>query len=187
MDIVECADAAEWERWLELHHGTAAEAWLAIAKKGAPVPTVTRADALDVALCFGWIDSQTRRIDEHRFVQRFSPRRKGSPWSMINVAKVAELEAAGRMRPPGRAEVEAAQQDGRWAAAYASQSTASVPDELASALAADESAGAAFEALTRSRRYELLLPLLKARTPDGRAKCVERIVRRLGETSVRRP
>ncbi|WP_232667259.1 YdeI/OmpD-associated family protein [Pseudonocardia sp. TRM90224] len=180
MDIVECADATEFERWLEQHHDTAKEVWLAIAKKGAPVPTVTRDAALDVALCFGWIDSQTRTIDEHRYVQRFSPRRKGSPWSMINVGKVEELEAAGRMRPAGRAEVATAQEDGRWAAAYASQSTATVPDELAAALAADQAAGAAFEALSRSKRYELLLPLLKARTPAGRTKCVERIVGRLG-------
>ncbi|HEU4421443.1 MAG TPA: YdeI/OmpD-associated family protein [Pilimelia sp.] len=175
-EIISCADAGEWDRWLAEHGETRSAAWLTIPKKGSGVAGMTAAEAGDVAICHGWIDGQRRRLDETHFLQRYSPRRPGSPWSRVNVERVAALEAAGRMRPAGRAQVAAAKEDGRWAAAYAPQRTADVPDDLAAALADNDRARAAYQALRRSERYALFLPLLKARTPAGRARALERAV-----------
>ena len=108
------ASAAEWEAWLEAHHASSDGLWIKVAKKGSGVPSVTIAEALDLCLCFGWIDSQRRALDENYFLQRYTPRRPRSNWSRINVEKVAELTAAGRMRPAGLAEVERAKADGRY-------------------------------------------------------------------------
>ena len=140
---------------------------------------LTITDALDVALCFGWIDGQRKRYDDVSFLQRYCPRRPRSSWSQVNVAKVEALTAAGRMQPAGLAEVAAAQADGRWEAAYESQRTAAVPPDLAAALAADARANAAFERLGKSERYAVILPLLKARTPEARARRVTQAVTRL--------
>ena len=172
-------DVDAWDRWLTANAGDRREAWLLIAKKGAAAATVTAAQAGDVAICHGWIDSHRRRLDAAHFLQRYSPRRPGSPWSRINVERVAALEAAGRMRPAGRAQVEAAKADGRWAAAYASQRLAAVPDDLAAALAGNDDARAAFEALSRGDQYALFLPLLKARTPHQRATALRRAIAQL--------
>jgi uncharacterized protein YdeI (YjbR/CyaY-like superfamily) len=132
-----------------------------------------------VALCYGWIDGQRRAHDDVSFLQRFSRRRPRSSWSKVNVAKVEALMAAGRMRPAGLAEVAAAKADGRWEAAYESQRTAAVPPDLAAALAGNSRANAAFERLGRSARYAVILPLLKARTPETRARILARAVARL--------
>ena len=140
---------------------------------------LTIADALDVALCFGWIDGQRRAYDDVSFLQRYSRRRPKSSWSKVNVAKVEALTAAGRMRPPGLAQVAAAKADGRWQAAYESQRNAEVPPDLAAALAANARATAAFERLGRSDRYAVILPLLKARTAETRATLLARAVARL--------
>jgi uncharacterized protein YdeI (YjbR/CyaY-like superfamily) len=175
-DILRFADADEWDRWLAEHGETRPAAWLMIAKKRSGAGGITAAEAGDVAICHGWIDSQRRGLDATHFLQRYSPRRPGSPWSRVNVERVAALEAAGRMRPAGRAQVEAAKADGRWAAAYAPQRAAAVPDDLAAALAGNDRARAAFEALSRSDRYAILLPLLKARTPEARARALRRAV-----------
>ncbi|WP_067459455.1 YdeI/OmpD-associated family protein [Actinomadura macra] len=175
------ADAAEWESWLAGHHDDEGGVWLRIAKKGAGIGSITIGQALDVALCYGWIDSQRKSLDEHSYLQRYSRRRKGSPWSRVNVAKVEALTAAGRMRPPGLAEVAAAQMDGRWAAAYAAQRDATVPSDLASALAAAPEAAARFDALDKTGRYLLILPLLKARTPAGREARLQKAIRALRE------
>jgi uncharacterized protein YdeI (YjbR/CyaY-like superfamily) len=172
-------DAAAWEAWLAGHHGTADEAWLKIAKKGSGVASVTAAEGTEVALCYGWIDGHRKSLDERFFLQRYSRRRKKSSWSRINVERVEALTAAGRMRPPGLAEVAAAQADGRWAAAYTAQRDAAVPPDLAEALAADPRAAASFEALDKTGRYRLILPLLKARTPAGRATRLERAISEL--------
>src|SRR6478735_9682351 len=131
MDVLELADGPAWEAWLEEHHASAPEAWLRIAKVGSGLELLSIADALDGALCFGWIDGQRKGLDEMSFLQRYCPRRARSTWSQVNVDKIAALEAAGRMRPSGRAQVEAAKADGRWAAAYEPMRTASVPDDLA--------------------------------------------------------
>ncbi|MGC5014186.1 YdeI/OmpD-associated family protein [Streptosporangium sp. DT93] len=162
-------DAGAWEAWLAAHHDSGDGAWLRIAKKGSATTSVTITQALEVALCYGWIDSHRRAHDEHSFLQRYSRRRRGGSWSRVNVERVEELTAAGRMRPPGLAEVAAARADGRWEAAYTAQRDAVVPADLAGALAASPRAAARFEALGRTARYRLILPLLKARTPAGRA------------------
>jgi uncharacterized protein YdeI (YjbR/CyaY-like superfamily) len=132
-----------------------------------------------VALCYGWIDGQRRAHDDVSFLQRFSRRRPRSSWSKVNVAKVEALMASGRMRPAGLAEVAAAKADGRWEAAYESQRTAAVPPDLAAGLAGNARANAAFERLGRSARYAVILPLLKARTPEARARILARAVARL--------
>ncbi|MFG3442333.1 YdeI family protein [Nonomuraea sp. NPDC047897] len=169
-------DAAAWEAWLTAHHGDEGGAWLAIARKGSPVAGIAIGQALEVALCYGWIDSHRRSHDEHFFLQRYSRRRRGSPWSRINVERAEALIAAGRMRPPGLAEVAAARADGRWDAAYAAQRDATVPPELTEALAAHPEAAARFATLDRTARYLVILPLLKARTPAGRARRVQQAV-----------
>lgn len=180
--MLDFPDVAAWEAWLEVHHADAPEAWLRIAKRHSGLPTVSIVDALDAALCFGWIDGQRKANDEVSFLQRYCPRRPRSAWSQVNVEKVAALTAAGRMRPAGLAQVAAARADGRWAAAYERQSTAEVPPDLAAALAAEPAAAAAFGRLGRSERYQLILPLLKIRTPKGRAALVARTVARLAGT-----
>ncbi|MDH2426004.1 YdeI/OmpD-associated family protein [Sphaerisporangium sp. TRM90804] len=179
MDVLDFPDAAAWEAWLAAHHQTHDEAWLRIAKRGSGVVSVTVAEALDTALCHGWIDGQRKAFDDVSYLQRYSRRRPRSSWSKVNVAKVEALMATGRMRPAGLAEVAAAMADGRWEAAYESQATATVPPDLAAALAADPHANAAFERLGRSDRYAVILPLLKARTPETRARTLARSVARL--------
>jgi uncharacterized protein YdeI (YjbR/CyaY-like superfamily) len=179
VDLLEFPDAAAWEAWLAVHHADASEAWLRIAKRGSGIATVPINDALDVALCWGWIDGQRKSLDAVSFRQRYCPRRPRSSWSQVNVAKVEALTAAGRMRPPGLAEVTAAQADGRWAAAYASQRTAEVPSDLAAALAAHPRAAAAFDGLGRSERYQVILALLKTRTEEGRTRVLTRAIERL--------
>jgi uncharacterized protein YdeI (YjbR/CyaY-like superfamily) len=176
-EVFEFADAGEWDRWLGEHGGSRTAAWLKVAKKGRP--GMTAAEAGDVAIAHGWIDGQRRGLDADHFLQRYSPRRPGSAWSRVNVERVEAMEAAGRMRAGGRAQVAAAKEDGRWAAAYEPQRTADVPDDLASALAADARARAAFESLSRTARYSLFLPLLKSRTPAARTTALRRILETL--------
>jgi uncharacterized protein YdeI (YjbR/CyaY-like superfamily) len=179
VDVLDFPDAVRWESWLAAQHGVQNEAWLRIAKRHSGIASITPAEALDVALCYGWIDGQRRAHDDVSFLQRYSRRRPTSSWSKVNVAKVEALMAAGRMRPAGLAEVEAAKADGRWEAAYESQRTAAVPPDLAAALAGNARANAAFERLGRSDRYAVILPLLKARTPETRARILARAVARL--------
>jgi uncharacterized protein YdeI (YjbR/CyaY-like superfamily) len=179
MALLEFPDADAWDAWLATHHADASEAWLRIAKRGSGIETLAIGEALDVALCWGWIDGQRRRHDEGSFAQRYCPRRPRSSWSQVNVAKVEALTAAGRMRPPGLAQVAAAQADGRWAAAYASQRTAEVPADLAAALAASPRAAAAFAGLGRSEQYQVILTLLKTQTERGRTQALARAISRL--------
>src|SRR5919112_3472460 len=141
LPIITCATPADWEAWLEAEHErTPGGVWLHIAKKGTGVPSVTQAEAVEVALCFGWIDGQGRRVDDTWFAQRFTPRRKRSIWSKINRERALALIEAGRMRPAGLAEVERAQADGRWDAAYDGPATPQVPEDLQRALDADPKA-----------------------------------------------
>jgi len=184
-DVLVFITVAEWESWLESHHADAAEVWLRIGKRNSSVPGLSIADALDGALCFGWIDGQRKANDADSFLQRYSPRRRTSSWSRINVEKFEALAAAGRVRPAGYAQRDAAQADGRWDAAYESQRTAETPPDLAAALARHPRAAAAFEAMSRSDRYAVILTLLKARTPRRRAELVERAVADLGASGVR--
>ena len=168
-ETLACRDAARWEAWLARHHEGSSGVWLLIAKKGSEKTSVTIREALDVALCYGWIDSQRRSHDADFYLQRYSRRRPRSPWSKLNVERAEALIAAGRMRPAGLAEVVAAKKDGRWAAAYESQRTAKLPPVFAAALRRNERARAAFERLDRTGQYTVILPILKAVSPSARA------------------
>jgi uncharacterized protein YdeI (YjbR/CyaY-like superfamily) len=178
--ILTLPDGAAWESWLTTNHASAAQAWLRIGKKGSGLPLIGIADALDGALCWGWIDGQRRGFDEASFLQRYCPRRPRSAWSQVNVRKVEQLIAAGRMRPPGLAQIDAARADGRWAAAYEPQRTAEPPPDLVAALAANPAAQVAFDALSRTERYLIIMNLAKARTPDSRARVLATAIGRLG-------
>ena len=174
--VLDLPDGPAWEAWLQEHHTTAPEAWLRIAKKGSGLASLSIGEALDGALCFGWIDGQRRGLDEVSFLQRYCPRRTRSTWSQVNVEKVARLTAEGRMRPAGQAEVDAARADGRWEAAYERQSTATVPDDLAAALAADPEAEAFFETLAGANRYAILYRVHDAKKPETRAARIAKFV-----------
>ncbi|WP_150308493.1 YdeI/OmpD-associated family protein [Planctomonas psychrotolerans] len=176
-EIVTFRTASEWDSWLERNGRSHASVWMLIAKKSSGTESVTVSDALDVALCWGWIDGQRRSYDDSHFLQRYTPRRRRSEWSQVNVDRVRALTEAGRMRPAGLAEVAAAQADGRWDAAYVAQRNVSVPDDLAAALAASERASARFAALGKTERYLAILQVTKARTPATRAARLARVVR----------
>ncbi|MFJ1705869.1 YdeI family protein [Kitasatospora sp. NPDC088346] len=180
VEILAFADAPAFERWLAEHHTRHEGVWIRMARRTSGIASVTSDELVDVGLCFGWVSGQRRALDERHYLQKYVPRRARSLWSQVNVEKVAHLTAAGRMRDPGLAEVRRAQEDGRWAAAYASQRTATVPEDLRSALDADPAARAAFEALDRTGRYLVALPLLQARTPEARRARLEKAVRLLG-------
>lgn len=179
-EVIAFPEAAAFDRWLEDNVGQHSGVWLKLAKKASGIPSMTSDEAVDVGLCHGWISGQRRSLDDSYYLQRYVPRRPESRWSRVNVAKVEELTAAGRMRPAGLAEVEAAKADGRWEAAYVSQRDATVPPDLAAALAADQRAGAVFAALGRTDRYAVILDLVTARTEAARARRLERAVTRLG-------
>jgi uncharacterized protein YdeI (YjbR/CyaY-like superfamily) len=173
-EVIAFRDAAEFEAWLDAHAGLRVGVWLKIAKSGSGIPSLTADEAVEVGLCHGWISGQRRSCDESYYLQKYVPRRPCSRWSQVNVAKAEELIAAGRMRPSGLAEVEAAKADGRWAAAYQPQRNAAVPPDLAAALAADPSAAQAFDTLTKTQRYAVILQLVTARTATARAARVRR-------------
>jgi uncharacterized protein YdeI (YjbR/CyaY-like superfamily) len=178
-------DVAAFRRWLDESAEGHAGAWVVLAKKGTTEPTtLTYDEALDEALCSGWIDGQVRRRDESTYLQRFTPRRPRSKWSKRNVARVEELEAQGRMRPAGRAAFEAARQDGRLADAYPGQAQATVPDDLALALERNPDAARMFELLTSQNRYSILHRIHDTKRPDTRARRIEQFVAMLarGET-----
>lgn len=176
------ADAGAWDAWLSKHHRQAGGLWLKIAKKGSGKTALGIFDALDVALCYGWIDSQRKSFDESFYLQRYSPRRAKSPWSRINVDKAEALVAAGRMREPGLAEIRAAKEDGRWQAAYEPQKDVGVPPDFAAALAKRGKARRAFELLGKTDRYAVLLPLLKATTEAVRTERIGKAIAKLEST-----
>lgn len=176
LPVLAFAGAAELEEWLDEHHGTAPGLWVALARKGSGLPSPSGGDVNDAALCFGWITGLRRSCDEARYLQKITPRRPRSTWSQVNIDRVAELTAAGRMRGSGLAEVARAKEDGRWEAAYASQRRATVPPDLAAALAADGRARGTFESLGRTDQYLVILKLLKATTPKTRASRLQRMV-----------
>jgi uncharacterized protein YdeI (YjbR/CyaY-like superfamily) len=156
LDELIVADADALRAWLSANHAASPGVWLVLTKKGGTVTTLTWQQAVDEALCFGWIDGQARKRDQETSCIRFTPRRSRSSWSQRNVAHVARLEAQGRMLPPGRVVVEAAKADGRWAAAYAPPSEAEVPADLFAAIGADPAAQAMFEVLTSANRFALI-------------------------------
>lgn len=167
--ILELPDAAAWGRWLSANHGHAAGIWLKIAKKGSPRATVTQTDAIEEAICFGWIDGQLARHDEHFFAQRFTPRRPRSKWSAVNRERALRLIAEGRMKPAGLAEFRAAETDGRLDDAYAPQSKATVPEDLQAALHEHPQARKFFETLAGAERYKFLYRLHHTKDPKRRS------------------
>jgi uncharacterized protein YdeI (YjbR/CyaY-like superfamily) len=168
LNVVECPDDAHWERWLSEHHATASDAWVKIAKKGSGVTTVHYPEVLDTAICFGWIDAVRRPLDDTYFLQRFTPRGPRSKWSQINREKALALTASRRMRPAGHAQVQAAQADGRWEAAYEPQSRASIPEDFQRALDAEPNARAFFATLKGQQRYAFLYRLHNVKTQKAR-------------------
>jgi uncharacterized protein YdeI (YjbR/CyaY-like superfamily) len=178
-------DAAAWRAWLREHHGDPVGVWLVIAKKGTVEPTSLSYDeALQEALCHGWIDGQAKRRDDATYKQRFTQRRKHSAWSKRNVGNADRLLAEGRMHPAGVAEIERANADGRWEAAYAGASSIEVPADLAAALAADPRAQAMFDVLTKQNRYAILNRLTMAKRTETRTRLLKQLVAMLsrGET-----
>lgn len=182
-EFLRFADGAEWERWLAANHDAKTEAWLLIGKKNSDAGLISIGEALDGALCFGWIDGQRKGFDDKTFLQRYSRRRVRSSWSQVNVGKVETLIDAGRMRPAGFAEIDAAKADGRWEAAYVSQANAAVPEDLEAALAHDPAAREAFQQLGKTERYLIILQVLKARTPESRATVLSKAVEKLAKGS----
>ncbi|HEX8348121.1 MAG TPA: YdeI/OmpD-associated family protein [Actinoplanes sp.] len=176
LDELIVADADALRAWLSANHATSPGVWLALTRKGGTVTTLTWQQAVDEALCFGWIDGQARKRDQETSWIRFTPRRARSIWSQRNVAHVARLEAQGRMLPPGRVAVEAAQADGRWAAAYAPSSEAEVPADLRAAIAADPAAQAMFDVLTKANRFALIHRVNAVKRAETRERKIHEFV-----------
>ena len=176
--------AKAFEAWLKKHHATSDGLWLQIAKKGADQPSVTYPEAVEIALCWGWIDGPKRSLDERHYLQRFTPRRARSIWSKVNIGKCAELTKAGRMQPAGQAQIDAAKADGRWAKAYDSARTAGVPDDLQAALDASPKAKAFFATVNASNRYAVLWRVQTAVKPETRAKRIAQLVDMLARGEV---
>jgi uncharacterized protein YdeI (YjbR/CyaY-like superfamily) len=169
LPILAFATQREWEAWLEAHHADSPGLWLKIAKKGAEARSVTYAEALESALCFGWIDGQKAALDDPHWLQKFTPRRPKSVWSRVNCAKAEALIAAGRMRPAGLRQVEFAKADGRWDAAYDSQRAITIPPDFQRALDAHPEAYAFFMSLDSANRYAILWRIQTAKRPATRA------------------
>jgi uncharacterized protein YdeI (YjbR/CyaY-like superfamily) len=176
LPLLTFVDADSLRRWLDEQGETSPGAWLRFAKQGAPEPTVCKSDAIDCALAFGWVDGQLGSIDAHYFKTRFSPRRPKSNWSQINRQRAEQLEQAGRMHPRGRAQVDQAKADGRWAAAYAGQSKAAPDADLNAALTAEPAARELFDALDSANRFAILYRIQQAKTPQKRAAKIAEMV-----------
>jgi uncharacterized protein YdeI (YjbR/CyaY-like superfamily) len=182
--IILFADLPSFEAHLSAHDGSQSGFWLKLAKVGAPEATITKVQAIEAALCHGWIDGQLRKLDEHYFLVRMTPRRSASRWSAINRDTAERLIREGRMRPSGFKEVERAKRDGRWSAAYESQSKAELPSDFLAALAANAEAEQAFATLDRANRYAYIYRVNDAKRPETRDKRIREFVEMLarGET-----
>ena len=170
-----------WETWLEKHHSASEGLWLKISKKGSGIESVSYAEAVEAALCYGWIDGQSNRFDDDYWLQRFTPRKPRSKWSAINRDKVTKLIEKGEMRPAGLLEVERAKADGRWDAAYEPPSTATVPEDLQRRLDENPEAAAFFATLNSTNRYAILYQIQDAKRPETRARRIEKFVALLKE------
>jgi uncharacterized protein YdeI (YjbR/CyaY-like superfamily) len=176
LPVISFPTAEAFATWLDTEHGQSAGLWLKIAKKGTGIATVSYDEAVDVALCFGWIDGQKRGLDGQYWLQRFTPRQPRGRWSKINCARAERLIAAGQLRPAGQAEVDRAKADGRWAAAYAGQRTATVPGDLQAALDADPVARAFFATISSQNRYAILHRIGGAKRAGTRAARIAKYV-----------
>jgi uncharacterized protein YdeI (YjbR/CyaY-like superfamily) len=179
LPVISFARAEDWERWLQEHRESAPGLWLKLAKKEAQIASVTYAQAVELALCFGWIDGQKGAYDESWWLQRFTPRGPRSRWSRINREKAEQLERAGRLHPAGLHEIERARNDGRWEAAYESQSRATVPEDLKRELERDPAARAFFDSLESHNRYAILYRLQEAKRPETRARRLQQFMEML--------
>ena len=173
--------AADWEDWLAGNHANASAIWIKFAKKGSGIPTVGQQEALDVALCYGWIDGQAAPCEEPFWLQRFTPRRARSKWSKRNCGKSEALVAAGRMKPAGLSEMEAAKADGRWESAYESASKITVPEDLQAKLEENPAARDFFATLKGANRYAILYRIHEAKRPETRARRIEKFVTMLSD------
>ena len=169
-------DAKAWAAWLKKHHADAADLWIRFYKKGSGVPSVSHAEALDEALCWGWIDGHVKALDARSWIHRFTPRGPRSQWSQRNREHVARLAEAGRMRPPGLAQVRAAQADGRWERAYSPPSQAQAPADFLKALGRDKAAQAFFKTLNRANVYAIAYRLETAKKPETRERRMAQIL-----------
>jgi len=176
LPILEFGDPAALDSWLAAQPPDSAGLWLKLAKKGSGIAGLAKAEAIDVALCHGWIDGQLNPYDARYWLVRFTPRRPGSAWSQVNRARAEALIAEGRMAPAGLAQVESAKADGRWAAAYAPQSRAEVPPDLQSALDSSPEAAAFFATLTGANRYAILYRIGAVKKPETRARKIAQFV-----------
>ncbi|MEU6817913.1 YdeI/OmpD-associated family protein [Streptomyces sp. NPDC046860] len=181
LETVAFESAEAFRTWLDENHAVSSGIWLKLRKKGPGIVALDYAQALDVALCYGWIDGQKAKFDDEWWLQRFTPRKPRSRWSKVNRDKVTALIEQGRMRPQGQAEIDRAKADGRWDAAYDSAKTATVPDDLAAALTADPAAAAFFETLDRQNRYAILYRIQDAKKPETRARRIEKFVAMLAK------
>jgi uncharacterized protein YdeI (YjbR/CyaY-like superfamily) len=182
------ADAGEWRRWLSAHHANSHGVWLILAKKGTTDPTMLSYDqALDEAICFGWIDGQLGRRDRATFRRRFTPRKVRSPWSQRNAAIAERLITSGRMHQSGDDEVRRAKVDGRWEAAYAGQASMEVPDDFATALNANPRATVMFQVLTSANRYSILYQIENAKKPETRSRRIAQFVEMLARDETVHP
>lgn len=180
-EIVSFESAEAFEMWLSDQHATSAGIWLKLRKKGPGIVALDYSQALDVALCYGWIDGQKGKFDDQHWMQRFTPRKPNSKWSKVNRDRVTALIEQGRMQPAGLAEVERAKTDGRWQAAYDGARTSSVPDDLAAALTANPAAAEFFETLDRQNRFAILYRIQDAKKPETRERRIEKYVAMLAE------
>lgn len=187
LETVAFPSAEAFEAWLGENHAVSSGIWLKLRKKGPGIVALDYAQALDTALCYGWIDGQKAKFDDQWWLQRFTPRTPRSKWSKINRNKVAALVAQGRMRPPGQAEIDRAKSDGRWEAAYDSPKTATVPDDLIAALSAAPAAAEFFDQLDRQSRYAILYRVQDAKKPETRARRIEKYVTMLAKGEKLRP
>ena len=174
--IIAFVDPDDWEAWLDTNHETSDGVWIAIAKKTSGIASIDYAGALQVALCFGWIDGQRRGADDTHFHQKFTPRRARSKWSKVNIGHAERLTAEGRMRPAGQREIDRAKADGRWDAAYDPPSTIEVPADFRAALDARPEAAAFFATLTGTARFAFLFRIHDAKRPETRARRIGQFV-----------
>lgn len=183
-EILHFRSPAEFRKWLAKNHRQLEGIWLRICKKGSEEPSVTYAEALDEALCFGWIDGQKQRHDEYSWLQKFTPRRRESAWSKINTQHAERLIQAKRMKPAGHAQIDAAKKDGRWAVAYDSPGKSKIPEDFLAALRKNKKACTFFESLNKVNRYAIAYRLQTAKKPETRQKRMETILAMMakGET-----
>jgi len=175
------ASQADWANWLKTQHDQSPGIWLKLAKKDSSIPSVTYDEAVDIALCYGWIDGQKKGLDNKYWLQKFTPRGPKSIWSKINTEKVGRLIASGQMKPAGLKAIEAAKVDGRWAQAYDSQKNMSVPEDFQSALDKNKKAKAFFATLNSVNRYAILFRIHNAKKAETRAKWIEKLIKMLEE------